>query len=80
MQNPCVICVRVNTAFFSAPVTVASGDKALNEFDWPAGAKTAHKERLVAGIAGNEAATARLEHKPGFAGQLGVATAQSAGL
>jgi hypothetical protein len=78
MQNLCIICVRVNTVFFSVPVTVASGDKALNEFDWPAGAKTAHKERLVAGIAGDEAATAWLEHKPGFAGQLGIATAQGA--
>ena len=80
MKNSCVICVCVDTAFFSAAVTVASGDEALNEFDWPAGAKMAQKERVVARNSGHETSTAWLEHKPGFAGQLGIATAQSAGL
>ena len=73
-------CVYVNTVFSSAPVTVASGDKASHEFDRRAGAEVAQKERLVAGSSGHKTPITRLEYKPGFAGQPGIAAAQGAGL
>ena len=70
----------VNTAFPGAIATVASGDKASHEFDRFAGEKVAQKERLVAGSLGHKTSTAWLEYKPGFAGEPGIAAAQSAGL
>jgi hypothetical protein len=73
-------CVYVNTAFFSFPATVVNGDKASIEFDRFAGEKVAQKERLVAGSLGHKTSTARLEHRPGFTGELGIAAAQGAGL
>ena len=75
-----LVCVYVNTAFSRISVTVASGDKAANELDRLAGAEMAQKEGLVAGSSGHETPTARLEHKPGFAGEPGIAAAPGAGL
>ena len=73
-------CVYVNTLFFSFAVTVLSGDKAPTEFDWLAGAKVAQEKGLVAGSTGDQAPTARLEHRPGFACKFGIATATGARL
>lgn len=70
----------VNTVFYPSRLTVIDGDRDSEKFDRLAGAKTAHKERLVAGSFGHKAPITRLEHKPGFAGKLGIAAAQSAGL
>lgn len=70
----------VNTVFSRSPVTVASGDNASKELDRLTGAKMAQKEGLVAGSSGNQTSTARLEHKPGFAGEPGITAAARAGL
>lgn len=70
----------VNTVFLPAPATVASGENASNELDRLAGAQMAQKEELVAGSSGNQTSTARLEYKPGFAGELGITAAAGAGL
>ena len=75
-----LVCVYVNTAFSRISITVASGDKAANELDRLAGAQMAQKEGLVAGSSGHQTSTARLEHKPGFAGEPGITAAAGAGL
>ncbi len=80
MRNLCDICVYVNTVFSRVPATVVGGDKAFNELDRLAGAKMAQKEGLVAGNSGYQTPTARLEHKPRFAGEPGIAAAPGAGL
>ena len=69
-----LVCVYVNTAFSRVSATVAS------ELDRLAGAEMAQKEGLVAGSSGHQTPTARLEHKPGFAGEPGIAAAPGAGL
>ena len=73
-------CVCVNTCFRRASVTVAGRDGHLQEFDRPTGAEVASEERLVAGSFGHKTSVARLEHKPGFTGQSGIAAAQGARL
>ena len=75
-----LVCVYVNTAFSRISVTVTSGDKAANELDRLAGAEMAQKEGLVAGSSGNQTSTARLEYKPGFAGEPRITAAAGAGL
>ena len=70
----------MNTVLCRQPANFEAGEEARNEFDRRAGKKTAYEKGLVTGFFGRQTPTTRLEHKPGFACKLGIATAQGAGL
>ena len=74
------VCVCVNTSLQPVCAILTGGDGTPKKFDWPAGAEMALEEGVVAGISCDKTSVARLEHKPRFPGQPGIATPPGAGL
>jgi hypothetical protein len=73
-------CVSVNTTIHRAMITVERGETGSIKPHWPASAKVADEEGLVAARRGCKAAAQRLEHQPRFTGQFGAPKAPSSRL